>query len=180
MRHAIEGRTPPDVHHPLPKYSGVNEGAAPKGVRDRRKVAAYGSNSLVLDEADQARRDCPKAAIQHAEVNAVEVRDIALKLKRQDLTLATAGNFVSAPKAIQEDTATRWPIAFSHNVLVRPEVKHLHGQVSQRLPFVRGYNGYARQLANKRVNFGGRSFCQIRPPNSKAGARSSLRQQHAD
>ena len=86
---------------------------------------------LVRDEGHLAGRERAQAVVHGLEVEALEVRDLALDVERHDLALAVLGHLVAAGVALEDQAALGGFVALAHDVLVGPDLPHVHRQVEE-------------------------------------------------
>src|SRR3954451_8010326 len=77
---------------------------------------------------------------------------------------------LGAGEALQEHARPGGTVPLPHDVLVRPEVHDLHGQICERLPLAVGEDGDALQLADERMGRGSPSFGQRSAPLCSGGS----------
>ena len=175
--HPAVSFAPSDIGRPLPEDGGIDERLAPESARDPGIALAQIAQALVLDEPHLARRDRAQAGVQDFQVQALKVGNIAGDVEGRDLAPALPRDLVGAGEALQERARPGGTVPLPHDVLVRPEVHDLHGQICERVPLAVGEGGDALQLADERMGRGSPSFGQDGAPLFQAGAHGSLSHQ---
>ena len=135
MRHAGRRLAPADIDHPLAKDRRIDEGIAPEQVAKTRMVAHQAAQVVMLDEGELARDQRAQAVIHHAQVQALEIGDVAADVERQDLPLALGGDVVAAGEALDDKAALGGGVALPDDVLVgrdgfQPQRQALAGRPS--------------------------------------------------
>jgi hypothetical protein len=70
-------------------------------------------------------------------MQAVQVRDVAGNVERQNLACAVLQYFVAVQPSVEHKTALRRLISLAYNVMVRPHLPNSHRQAENRFPFLR-------------------------------------------
>lgn len=110
----------------------------------------------MLDEADPAWRHRGDAVVEHPQVQALEIWEVAGHMDGHDLALAVQRLFVGAAEALQKREAARGRVTLAHDVLVGCEATDLHRDGGEGGPLVlrKGEEGDALHLANEWMGFG--------------------------
>jgi uncharacterized membrane protein len=124
-------------YNPLPKDCGVNKRVAPQDMAETGKVACKRLYRLVLNKRDLARHKGTEIVIHRRQMKAVQVRDIAGNVERQNLACAVLQYFVAIQPSVEHKTALRSPISLAQNVMLRPHLPNGYRQAENRFPFFR-------------------------------------------
>src|SRR3954470_24181384 len=89
--------------------------------------------------------------IHDLEMQAQEVRHVAGDVKRHDLTLAIRQCLVALSKTVEQHATLGGTVAFSHEMLPRPEFAYVHRQREHEVPFFTRKRLDALQLAQERA-----------------------------
>ena len=141
--------TLPDAGHPLPEDGPINERLAPEGLCDAVVALKQLVQNFMGDEPHAAWSERAEAVVQHLQVQALQVGNVAGDVEVMDLALAVSGQLVGAREAAQDQAGSGGAIPHAHDVLVLLEGHNLHRQVFERLPLIIGEPEDALQLADK-------------------------------
>src|ERR687897_641763 len=87
-------------------------------------------------------------------MKALKVRDVAGRVKGENLPFAARQNLVAAGEAFDDEKALRRPVLVPDDILVRVEVPDCHRESDNRLPLVVRERRDALQLADQWMRVG--------------------------
>src|SRR5690606_18121261 len=103
---------------------------------------------------DAAWADRTDAVVDDLQVQALEIREVARQVERDDLALALDCDLVGAGKAAQDQARPGGSVALTNDVLVGLDGHNLHRQLLEGMSLVIREREDALDLADHRIVFG--------------------------
>jgi hypothetical protein len=116
-------------------------------------TAQEAPDAVMRDQGDPGRGQRSQAVVHHLHIQALQIRDVAGKVKPRDLPLAVGDQLVAAHEAFEHERAFRRSVALPNDVPIGIKGFDRDRQCQQALPVFSREIDNALQLAEETLLF---------------------------